>query len=264
MSKMVRPALLLVAHGSRDDRFVVTAEQIRDAVAGELPGVAVELSYLDLNAPLVGDALATLGPRTDDVVVVPLLLGDGYHSRFDLPAILSAATRQRISLRTSQTPVVGDTSLVPALLSRLAEAGLRSNDGVLMCAVGSSDAGSDAQARRRAAELSERLKVPVEVVFATKPGEHDKELRSAVSRLEDARVDRIVLSPYFLSAGLLTERVIGKVLAYRPDSLVAAPIGEHRALIDAVTSNYRTALRGVSHSSGTSSQPGRDSLLHSF
>ncbi|MFW0791849.1 sirohydrochlorin chelatase [Gordonia sp. CPCC 205333] len=258
-SAVAPPALLLVAHGSRDERFAATAEQVRAAVAGRLPGAPVELSYLDLNAPLVGDVLTDIGTRGDDVVVVPLLFGDGYHSRFDLPAIISAARRQQVSLRANQTPVIGDTTLVPALAARLSEAGLSADDGVLMCAVGSSDAGSDAQARCRATELSAYLQLSVEVVFATKLGESDVELHSAIARLESAGAGRIVFSPYFLSAGLLTERVVGKLVHCRPDSLIAAPVGDHPALIDAVTSRYRSAIQ-----ESASSHARRDAVLHAL
>ncbi|NMO01280.1 sirohydrochlorin chelatase [Gordonia sp. TBRC 11910] len=238
---MTAPALLLVAHGSRDPRFAATAERVRSAVRTELPGVTVGLSYLDLTEPLVGDALSQLAETVGDVVVVPLLFGDGYHSRFDLPAIISAAKRQHPALHAVQTRVVGDTSLVPALAARLDEAGLRGSDGVVMCAVGSSDADSDAQARRRGAELSALTRVPVEVVFATKLGRADAELRRAASRLRSQGARRIALSPYFLSAGLLTERVNERLRALEPGVVVAGAIGDHPALTAAVVERFAAA-----------------------
>lgn len=250
---MTGPALLLVAHGSRDQRFVATAERVRAAARAALPSATVELSYLDLNAPLVGDALDELARAGHDVIVVPLLLGDGYHSRFDLPAIIAAATRTHLTLHAVQSSVVGDTSMVDALAQRLAEAGLRRTDGVLMCAVGSSDADSDNAARRRATELSLQLGVPVETVFATKLGVDDIELHSATDRLTSAGASRIAVSPYFLSEGLLTERVLTKFRARRSDVVVAAPIGDHPALVAAIVSRYShaghdTLLYAVEHS----------------
>lgn len=228
------PALLLIGHGSRDPRFADTVGRVRAAVAQRLPGVAVDSAYLELNAPLVADAVAGTGPET---VVVPLLLAPGYHSEIDLPGIIAAAgSAPRIA------DVVGRCSLVSALADRLAEAGLRDDDGVLVTAVGSSDPAAARVVERRAAELAGRLDRPVEVVYATRLGEDAERLREAVARLHAAGARRIALSPYFLSAGLLTERVETALDRIAPGSLVAGPIGTHPRLIDAVTGAYRGAL----------------------
>ena len=244
--------LLLVAHGSRDVRFAATARRVADAAAVALPGVRVELSYLDLNEPLVGDVLVA---ARGEVVVVPLLFGDGYHSKLDLPAIVADAHRRNPELRATVTRVVGAHSPVPALVDRLREA-LRSTPfdaleersestdkkcGVVMYAVGSSDAGSDASIIERGRELSGVLGVPVETVFATRLGHHGAALREAVQRLYAQGATRIVASPLFLSAGLLTERVERVLDEIAPGCVVAGPIGPHPALIEAVAHLYRTA-----------------------
>ena len=235
------PTLVLVAHGSRDPRFAATARRVRSAVAAAVPGVDVELSYLDLNEPKVGKAIE----RSGDCVVVPLLFAEGFHSRIDLPAII--AEHVRPGQRVIQTPVIGTYSLTRALADRLAEAGLRDDDGVLFCAVGSSDAGADRHARRRAIELSTLLHRPVDVVFATRLGSRDNALRSSVRRLNAAGAERIVLSPYFLSAGLLTERVESALDRLCPDALVAGPLGAHPDVIDTVVHLYSEAIEQRSH-----------------
>lgn len=229
------PTLVLVAHGSRDPRFAATARRVRSAVAAAIPGIDVELAYLDLNDPAIGTVIAGSG----DCVVVPLLFAEGFHSKIDLPAIIAdhAGTGQRVI----QTPVIGARSLTRALADRLAEAGLGADDGVLLCSVGSSDAGADQHVRRRAIELSTLLHRPVDVVFATKLGARDHALRSSVRRMKAAGAQRIVLSPYFLSAGLLTERVDAALDRLCPDALVAGPLGAHHAVIDAVVELYAEA-----------------------
>ncbi|WP_298445246.1 sirohydrochlorin chelatase [Gordonia sp. (in: high G+C Gram-positive bacteria)] len=236
------PVLLLAAHGSRDVRFAATARRVAVAATTALPGVRVELAYLDLNEPLLPDALDAL---TGDVTVVPLLFGDGYHSKTDLPEILDRAAARNPRLRPHQTPVIGVHSPVPALIDRLAEAGLRApstRDGVLMYAVGSSDAGSDASVRARGRELSRALGVPVETVFATRLGPDGAAVREAVARLRGAGASRIAASPLFLSAGLLTERVERVLDDVAPGSLVAGPIAAHPGLISAITELYRAAV----------------------
>ena len=234
--------VVLVAHGSRDVRFADTARRVRDAVAAALPGSRVELSFLDLNAPLVDDVLTGL---SGDVTVVPLLFGDGYHSKIDLPATINAARRTHPGLRAVQTPVIGSHSPVPALCDRLREAGVRRGSGVLLYAVGSSDAGSDESIRARGSELSSALRMPVETVFATRLGPDGRPVADAVQALRAAGATSIAASPLFLSAGLLTERVERWLDVYAPGSVVAGPIGAHPAIVDAVTALHGAALVGV-------------------
>jgi sirohydrochlorin ferrochelatase len=229
------PRLLLVAHGSRDPRFAATARRVTASVASAMPGVDVELAYLDLNEPTIGEAIE----RSGDCVVVPLLFAEGFHSKIDLPAII--AEHSLPGRRVVQTPVIGSHPLARALADRLAEAGLCDGDGVLLCAVGSSDAGADRHVRHRAIELSTLLHRPVEVVFATKLGSGEHELLSAVRRLKATGARRIALSPYFLSAGLLTERVDTALDRLCPDALVAGPLGAHPDVVSAVTDLYADA-----------------------
>lgn len=228
------PSLVLVAHGSRDPRFGATARRVRDAVASSLPGVDVVLSYLDLDEPPIGDVLSHTAA---DTVVVPMLLAAGYHHKVDLPSIIASC---RPTAR--QTDVMGTRSLTGALTDRLLEAGLGPRDGVILSAVGSSDPDADRSVRLRAIELSTRLHRPVEVVFATKLGAGQRAVATAVRRLRAGGADRIALSPYFLSAGLLTERVESALDALVDDTLVAGPLGTHPEVVDAIGSLYRAAV----------------------
>lgn len=58
--------------------------------------------------------------------------------------------------------------------------------------------------------------------------------------MKAAGAQRIVLSPYFLSAGLLTERVDAALDRLCPDALVAG-LGAHPAVTDAVAELYAEA-----------------------
>ena len=232
------PVLVLVAHGSRDPRFGATARGVRDAVAVRLPGVEVVLSYLDLDEPLVGEVLATGSESGDDPVVVPLLLSAGYHHKVDLPAII--AEHRPFA---QQTDVIGTRSFTAALADRLLEAGLHERDGVILSAVGSSDESADRHVRRRAIELSTYLHRPVEVVFATKLGSGNRAVATAVRRLRAVGAERIALSPYFLSAGLLIERVESALDALADETLVAGPLGAHPDVVEGICGLYRTAAQ---------------------
>lgn len=243
--------LLLVAHGSRDPRFAATARRVLHSTRRALPGTRVELAYLDLNEPLVDDALAALDGHgagsaasrpNQQVTVVPLLFGDGYHSKIDLPAILARARARNPGLRTTQTPVLGTHSPVPALLDRLAQATRRRPSGVVLYAVGSSDPESDASAVARGRELSHALGVPVRTVFATRLGPDGHALRTAVAELHAAGATHLAAVPLFLSAGLLTERVERLLDQIAPGSTVTGPLADHPALITAITAlNHATS-----------------------
>ncbi|MGO3326455.1 sirohydrochlorin chelatase [Gordonia sp. (in: high G+C Gram-positive bacteria)] len=227
--------LVLAAHGSRDPRFDATARRVADAVRVGLPGVRVELAYLDLNEPAIGDVLARL---SDDAVVVPLLFGNGFHGKVDLPAILADGCASNPALSVRQTEVVGVRSPVPALVDRLVEAGLRDDDGVLMIAVGSSDPTSDASITARSDELAAALGRPVELVFATRIGRDGSAVRGAVDALLARGCSRIAVSPLFLSAGLLTERVERVLDSLDTPVFVAGPVGAHPTLVDAIAALY--------------------------
>lgn len=236
------PTLVLAAHGSRDPRFAVTAERVRDAVAVALPGVRVELAYLDLNEPTVGDALgAATGSH---VVVVPLLFSTAFHATVDLPAIIDAFRAGHRHVAVTQTATLGgDDRLIGALTDRLADIGIRSDDGVIVCAVGSRDPASDSELNAVAHQLSKRLGgTAARPLFATRLGADGVNLRTAIEAVTAAGARRVVLSPYFLSAGTLTDRVENALDAMAPDSAVAGPIGPHPGLVAIICDRYRTAL----------------------
>jgi sirohydrochlorin ferrochelatase len=233
--------LVLAAHGSRDPRFAATMERITDAVRHGLAGVDVRLGYLDLNSPGLDDVLRGC---TGNVLVAPLLLSDAFHSKVDLPAIIARACSPDHDVEVQQLPTLGsDSRTVTALISRLDQVGLRRTDGVLFTAVGSSDPAADDAVRAHAAELAAHLATPlVQTVFATRLGHNNGNLRQALRRLRRGGAGRIVVSPYFLSAGLLTERVDTAVDQLAPGSLIAGPLGAHPALIDVVCDRYRAAV----------------------
>lgn len=238
--------LVLAAHGSRDPRFAATVERISEGVRDRLGDTDVRLAYLDLNTPTVSEVLASesLATRSGEILLAPLLLSEAFHSKIDLPALVDQACRDNPTLTVRQLPTLGgDPRIITALADRLDQVGLRPTDGVLMTAVGSTDAAADDAVRARAADLALDLGTPlVELVFATRLGDADSAVRDAIGNLRRQGARRIVVSPYFLSAGLLTERVDTAVDKLAPGAQIAGPLGAHPALIDVVCDRYRAAL----------------------
>src|SRR3954452_12829565 len=138
----VTDPLVLVAHGSRDHAAHACVEDIVAAVRTALTGVDVRLGYVDVRCPKVDEAVAGL----DGAVVVPAFLASGYHVRTDLPAQLhdAGATDARFVVTRALGP---DPLVVRATARRLAEAGWRYGDAVVLAAAGSSDPAALAEVR---------------------------------------------------------------------------------------------------------------------
>ncbi|MFC9435081.1 sirohydrochlorin chelatase [Nocardia sp. NPDC057030] len=236
------PALIAVAHGSRDPRSAATMAAVVGELAAGRPGIDVRLAFLDLNAPSVEqvvDAVAAQGHTR--AVVVPLLLGNAFHARVDLPGLLAAAHARHPQLQLTQADVLGaDARLIGALRDRVLEAtlGASSNpSGIAVAAVGSSSPAANArtaEVARRLAKLTGHL---TEICFATT----EPTLPQAISRLRARGADNILVAPWFLAPGLLTDRL----LSAASDVIHANVIGPHPALTDIVWNRYDAALENA-------------------
>ena len=225
----VNVPLLLVAHGSRDEAAHTCVGEIADAVRAALPGVPVRVGYVDVRAPTVADAVADL----DGAVVVPAFLAAGYHVRTDLPAQLAecgAADRFVV------TPALGpDPSIVRAAAGRLAEAGWRYGDAVVLAAAGSSDPAALAEVRAAGRMLAAQVGRKVRVGFVATAAPR---VDALVAELRAAGERRIAVASWLLAPGIFHTR-----LADAGADVVAAPLGAHPDVVAAVVARYRSAAR---------------------
>ncbi|MEU8619793.1 sirohydrochlorin chelatase [Streptomyces sp. NPDC048623] len=234
------PTLVAVGHGSRDPRAAAELQRLLDRVRELRPGLDVRLAHIELNAPLLTDTLAGL---TGDAVLVPLLFARGYHVKHDLPAAVEAhpALRARIAAPLGPHPL-----LVEALADRLAEAGLRPEDGaspatgVVLAAAGSRDPDSATDIRRIAGLLGERLGgVPVLPAYTSAAAPTVPE---AVRALAARGRHRVAVASCFTAPG----RFATRAAAHAP-WLASAPLGAHPALARLVLLRYDEALAARSH-----------------
>ncbi|MFF3320371.1 sirohydrochlorin chelatase [Streptomyces sp. NPDC003035] len=236
---MSPPTLVAVGHGSRDPRARATLARLLDRVRELRPGLDVRLAHIELNAPLLTETLAGLteeGGR--DAVLVPLLLGRGYHVKHDLPGAAAAEPALRIRIAA---PLGPHPLLVEALADRLVEAGWTAADsasrstGVVLAAAGSRDPESLADIRRTAALLGERLGgVPVLPAYASAAAPTVPEaLRTLAARGRH----RTAVASCFTAPGLFATRAA----AHAP-WIAAAPLGAHPALARLVLHRYDQAL----------------------
>jgi sirohydrochlorin ferrochelatase len=231
------PTLVAVAHGSRDPRALRTITALLDRVRALRPDLPVRLGHIELNAPLLPDTLAAL---RGEAVLVPLLLGRGYHVKQDIPQTLATAPRLRARVAA---PLGPHPLLVEALHARLAEAGWRTpgrgaaaaRRGVVLAAAGSRDPDSAADTARMAELLSARLGgVPVLPAYASAAAPTVPE---AVSALVARGSHRIAFASYFTAPG----RFAAQSAAHAP-GVAAAPLGAHPALARLLLHRYDQAL----------------------
>jgi hypothetical protein len=142
---MTAPALVALAHGSRDPRSAGTITALVDELRRTRPDLRIEPAFLDLctpSFPTVVDRLVRAG--YDEVVVVPLLLTEAYHAKVDVPEAVAAAAARHDGLRIRATAVLGlEAAFLEVLDQRLraalSDARVRELDALVLAAAGSSD-----------------------------------------------------------------------------------------------------------------------------
>ncbi|WP_369195764.1 sirohydrochlorin chelatase [Streptomyces djakartensis] len=229
------PALVAVAHGSRDPRALRTVSALLDRVRALRPDVPVHLGHIELNAPLLPETLAALGDR--EAVLVPLLLSRGHHVKRDIPATAAASCA-----RTRPAPPLGPHPLlVDALQDRLTEAGWggtpRRTSAVVLAAAGSRDPDARADTARTAHLLAARLGVPVVPAYASAA---TPTVETAVRTLLARGRRHIALASCFTAPGRFATEC-----ARKAPWIAAAPLGTHPAMARLLLHRYDQALRGA-------------------
>ncbi|MFE9493471.1 sirohydrochlorin chelatase [Streptomyces collinus] len=229
----VPPALVLVAHGSRDPRALDTVGALADLVRALRPSLLVRLGHIELNEPLLPDTLATLGGTP--AVLVPLLLGRGYHVKRDIPEMAAAASaRVRVAAPLGPHPL-----LVQTLHARLTEAGWRPDtaaggtSAVVLAAAGSRDPDSAADTRRTARLLAARLGVPVVPAYASAA---TPTVATALRALAARGRHDVAVASCFTAPG----RFATQCAAQAP-GIASAPLGAHEAMARLVLHRYDQA-----------------------
>lgn len=234
---MDAPALIVLAHGSRDERSVTTIHAI-----AEMTGARA--AFLDLAAPSLDDAVDQLvGEGHPEIVVVPLLLTDAYHANHDVPAVVTAAEARHPGVRVRVTQTLGlDNAVFTVLDRRLREATVDC-DGVVLAAAGSSNPEVNAAVARAATAWGARRGLPTVAAFASQAPPAAGE---AVRMLRDVGCEHIAVGLLFIAPGVLTDRVEELALESGAE-VVSKPLGaapEIAELIRARSTPFRV-LAGI-------------------
>src|SRR6478736_2559247 len=170
---MAAPALVALAHGSRDPRSAATIKALVAEVKAMRPDLKIETAFLDLSKPsfdTVVDRLVKAGH--EEIVVVPLLLTEAYHAKVDVPEAIAAAMARHEGVRIQASRILGmEAAFLEVLDVRLREAlkaaRVRELDALVLAAAGSSDPLANQAVARIARTWGARHRLPVTAAFAS-------------------------------------------------------------------------------------------------
>ncbi|MGA8209812.1 MAG: CbiX/SirB N-terminal domain-containing protein [Nocardioidaceae bacterium] len=194
---MSDPVLVACSHGTANPRGTAAVSRLADAVR-EAAEVPVLEAYVDVHGPYVADVVAA---AEGNAVVVPLLLAAGYHVRVDIARAVAPWPAASVSQALGPDP-----RLTSLLLDRMAQAGVRPGDAVVLAAAGSSDDAADASVRAAAHGLAHAWGASVTVAYGAARGPR---VACEVARTRIAHSDRrVVLVSYLLATGHFHRRLL--------------------------------------------------------
>lgn len=237
---MTAPALVALAHGSRDPRSTATITALTDLVASMRPDLRVEPAFLELASPAPGRVIDRLvADGAEEVVVVPLLLTRAHHAKVDVPAVVDAARHRHPGVQVHATTVLGlEVEFLDVLDRRLraalSAARVRELDALVLAAAGSSDTLANAAVARLARAWGSRHHLPASAAFASTAPPATGEAVHAFRR--DGR-RHIAVGSLFLAPGFLPSRAAELALEAGAVA-VSEALGADPAVARAVLSRY--------------------------
>ena len=260
-AKLAGAGVIIVGHGTADPVGAAETHAVGRLVAALLPGVPVEVGFLEVIGPTIAEALAALAARgCRAVVAAPLLLFTAGHARRDIPEAL-AAGGQAAGIAVRQAAALGCHPHIVGLARRRRREAVRGREAVPAAATSLVMIGrgsSDPLALRQLLEFTG-------ATFAVGSGAcpHDLEcarvgfgfVAAAEPRLAAALdaaaagpgVRRVVVQPHLLFRGHVEEQVAAAVATARErhpaiEWIVTAHLGAEPDVADALVDRMAEAL----------------------
>ena len=237
---MAAPALVALAHGSRDPRSAATVKALVDEVRALRPDLRIEQAFLDLSRPSFTTVVGRLVKAGyDEIVVVPLLLTEAFHAKVDVPSAIAEAAARHEGLQIRATSILGlEAQFLEVLDVRMREAlraaRVRELDALVLAAAGSSDPLANQAVARLARVWGSRHRLPVTAAFASASPPATGEAVRAF-RAEGRR--HIAVASLFLAPGFLPDRAAE--LAIEAGAIaVSEPLGAHPEVARTVLARY--------------------------
>ncbi len=123
-------AVILFGHGARDPAWADPMRRLRARMLAETPGARVELAFLEMMTPALGDAIDMLAVAGHSpLVIVPLFLAQSGHVKRDVPALIAAARERHPGTGIVLAPAVGEAGSVLEAMAAYARACLADASG---------------------------------------------------------------------------------------------------------------------------------------
>jgi sirohydrochlorin ferrochelatase/(2Fe-2S) ferredoxin len=270
------PCVVLVGHGSRDPDANRELGRVAASYGAARPDRRVHVAYIELAAPLLGDALDAIAEGAASIVVVPLFLFAAGHAKNDLPLIIDRTRRRFSGVQIAAAPALGVHPLLVDLAHERAatvlpaDAAARARTLLLVVGRGSSDPDANGDFCKMARLIGENRGLwHVEAAFAGITGPSVETSLALAARM---RPDHLVVLPYMLFAGRLVSRLAAQVEAFAAqhpwiraslaphlghDERLLAVIDERaqqassgQSLLPCDNCQYRTALPGLADQVG--------------
>jgi sirohydrochlorin ferrochelatase len=240
--------LLLVGHGSRSDASATEMRAIAGLVGAALPGVVVDVGFLEMTDPPAGpvlDGLAAAG--CGRVVVLPLVLLGAGHAKSDVPAVVLEGRQRHPDLHLHfGSPLGISHDLVGLLGGALAAAG-GSELPLLLIARGTSDPDANGDAHKITRLLGEWVGAPF--VHTAFTGVTTPAVADGLEVFARLGYERMAVAFWFLCTGVLIERARAEIAAFSAASGVevtdAGYLGPDPRLVPAIVERYEEAVRGI-------------------
>lgn len=218
--------LVLAVHGSTVPEAGATVDRLADAVR-TLTGAPVAVGHLDHRKPSLPYVLAE---RTG-AVVVPLLLGDGYHRTVDIPAVA------RHFDCTVTRGLSGEPGVGLALYDRLRAAERVAGgpaDAVVVAGAGSSRPGGNDGTRAALEQLAHLVPVAVTAAYCSANGPTAPPVADAVASLHARGFRRIAVAAHLLAPGRFS-----RALSALPGVwALSDPLADHPRVAGVVVRRY--------------------------
>ena len=269
------PALLLMAHGSKDAAGQQELQALKTAVRAATSGRSVALGVLEypgLRVPAISDAADRLVADGAQVIVaVPVLLLQAGHGKLDMPQqfaqirvrhpdvrcllaqplmphpLLRAVVQERLEQCITQHQWLSESASADEVAGGT-HSNHASDTAVLLVGRGSHDPAANSDLFKIARLLSEEYGYPlVEACFISQatPG-----VPEGIGRCVALGTRSVVVVPYFLHTGILVQRIHAQVRETQQQYptvplRVAEHLGNHPCLIRLLLLRAREASLGL-------------------
>ncbi len=253
--------VVIVGHGTADPVGAAETHAVGRLVADMLPGVPVEVGFLEVIGPSIGDALAALAARgCRRAVAAPLILFTAGHAKRDIPEALDAGGRAA-GVVVEQAAALGCHPAIVGLARRRRRHAVRGLEPVPPAATGLVMIGRGSSDPRAASQLLEftaatlmadvatcpqsltACRIGLGFVAAARPALADAIDAAAL----DPGMRRVVVQPHLLFRGHVEEQVAAAVARAGErhpavEWLLAARLGAEPEVAEALVARVAEAV----------------------